>query len=318
MTGFYQTRIRPISRQAFVKIWPGPINAGRKVVISGIPRSGTSWVAKLVSLANSVSYYFEPDNTLDDNYTFKYLGPDDEDEYLHEFIRRCFRGSIHSEYVIAEQSLFDILRHPFSHTVLLKMVHLPLTLDWMVKNFPDVVVIQVIRHPVPIFQSWKMRNWDPRHALSLLLKQHALMEGPLKAYQAVMSEAHGFWGSASAVWSAIVKMQFLQHKPNFYMLEHEWLCYDAVPRFRGFIEALGLQWNARMENYLTLGLADHKSGPGYGKWRDPSSEINKWKDKIQRSELEEIWSVMKYFDLPCYRKLNISEESLRRSKLSWY
>jgi len=308
MSHLYSREFRPLVRQLAINVWPGPVFAKRKLLVSGMPRSGTSWVAKLISLAEGVSYYFEPDNTLSRDYTFKYLGINDNAALLQTFMRDTFKGRVNSDYVIAEQGLVDILRHPLSHTVLAKVVHLPLALDWINHNFPDVVMVQVIRHPVPVFQSWKVRDWDPGYNLGLLLKQEPLMAGPLAPYRSVMQAADSYWTQAAALWSAIVKMQYLQHKDNFFMVEHEWLCFDPVPRVRSLIEGVGLEWNSNIENFLTKGGDGQVSGPGYGKWRNPSSEINKWKNKVSQSEMDEIWSVMACFDLPCYKNLEIIPE----------
>ena len=61
--------IRPFARQILAKCMPGPVRAKRRIAVVGMPRSGTSWLAKALSLCDGVSYYFEPDQRLG----FEYL-----------------------------------------------------------------------------------------------------------------------------------------------------------------------------------------------------------------------------------------------------
>ncbi len=58
-------------------------------------------------------------------------------------------------------------------------------------------------------------------------------------------------------------MQFASHRPGWHLLEHEWFCYDAVPRIRWLVDQLGLRWTERIKAFLT-GQDGRLSGPGYG------------------------------------------------------
>lgn len=45
------------------------------------------------------------------------------------------------------------------------------------------------------------------------------------------------------------------------------------------------------------------SGHGYGKKREPMSEVHKWKSKVEQHELDELRETIAHFDLPLYRNL---------------
>ena len=78
----YKGNIRPVARNALALVMPTPRFASRRIAVSGLPRSGTSWLAKALSLAPRVSYYFEPDYVLDSGYWYKYLSRDATDSVL--------------------------------------------------------------------------------------------------------------------------------------------------------------------------------------------------------------------------------------------
>lgn len=300
----YSDTQRVILRKFMARAWPGPVLAKRRVAVVGLPRSGTSWLAKAISLSNGVSYYFEPDYCLDKQYIFKYLAAEEVDNVLHRHVSFALKGRILHQYVIGEQGFREILFHPFSDTVLVKFVHLPLCLDWMALNFPDLKVVQIVRHPVPLFLSWKQRSWDPANSLGRLLSQEKLVEGPLVQYANIMRNAKTYWEKAGAFWGAVVRMQYDQHRDGWYLYEHEWFCQDSVSRIRWLIESLGLKWNERILDFLTgKDRGQGVAGPGYGKWRDPKDEINKWKSKVTDDDLKELQSTLECFDLPFYAGL---------------
>jgi hypothetical protein len=229
-----------------------------------------------------------------------------QDEFRRDFyahIQRSLRGGITSEYTLAEQGLREILLAPLARTVLVKWVWLTLSLDWIAKYFPDLQVIQIIRHPVPQFLSWRQRNWDPAVSLNLLLDQPLLMSSPLKRYASVMRKASTFWEKAGAFWGAVSFMQLQAHRSGWFLLEHEWLCLDAHTRFRWLTERLNLQWDDNIEDFLS---SKRKiiSGPGYGKRRNPRSEVHKWKSEVTQKELDDLMGTIAHFELPFYRNLD--------------
>ena len=126
----YAQHLRPLLRQTLSRSLPGTRANARHIAVLGLPRSGTSWIAKSLSLAPSVTYYFEPDNLAPPEYLYRHLGSDDADPRLKALIDDGFAGRLHDEYVIAEQGLREMLARPFSRVVLVKWVKLVAAGDW--------------------------------------------------------------------------------------------------------------------------------------------------------------------------------------------
>jgi hypothetical protein len=187
--------------------------------------------------------------------------------------------------------------------VLIKWVKLVLCLDWLAEHFPDVIVVQTIRHPVPLALSWRPRGWDPGYHIGLMLSQPALTQGPLKPYVSVMQDAETFWEQAGAFWGAISLMQLNQHRPGWFLREHEWYCMEPVVRIRELIDQTGLEWTEQIGHFV-LGVGRAAAGPGYGENRDPRTEVHKWEKQITRRELDELESVVRRFELPFYPGLD--------------
>ncbi|RRJ85070.1 sulfotransferase [Aestuariirhabdus litorea] len=176
----YYQKLRPSARQLLVGSLPAPLNPKQRVVVSGVPRSGSSWLGKTLSLCKGVDYYFEPDEALGPGYYDKYLAAGDHDERLLSHIRRSLKGQVVNEYAIAEKGLREIMYRSLADVVLLKWVRMSLALDFFAAHYPDIQVVQLVRHPAPQFLSWRERGWDPAHVLRGLCRQQPLINGPLR------------------------------------------------------------------------------------------------------------------------------------------
>ncbi|PWG61704.1 hypothetical protein DEM34_15195 [Spiribacter halobius] len=280
-----------------------PVPAGcRRIVVSGLPRSGTSWIARVLSLSPGVSYYFEPDHLLDARYRYRYLSRSAHDGGLAKHLEAAFAGQLAHHYVIAEQGWKELLGRSHSHTVLLKWVHLVLALDWVAQQLPEIVVIQTVRHPVPLALSWQARGWEFRYALRQLTRQEDLMRGPLEPFQDVLNGARTYWEQVGAFWGAVTYLQWRFHRKGWILREHEWYCLHPLSRFKDVADLLGLAWSDQMTAFLTD--PDRPAGPGYGRPRNPRSEIHKWEGTLSPRELGELRAVVARFDLPFYRDLD--------------
>ena len=290
--------LRRAGRRLLARGLPAP-RPRHRVAVVGLPRSGTSWLGKALSLGPGISYYFEPDVLLPADPLYRYLPAGADDRELERALAAHLDGRAVDEYVIAEQGLRELLTRPGAGTVLVKWVRLGLMLEWIRARFPGLALVQIIRHPVPLFLSWRQRAWDPGFNLQQLLSQPALMSGPLAPFADAMGRAEGFWEQAAAFWGAMTWMQYRAHRAPWLLVEHEWICLDAEPRIRLLADRLGLPVGDGLPRFLSP-RRDQASGPGYGPPRDPAAEVHKWRDAVSAAELAAVAGVLEAFDLPFY------------------
>ena len=290
--------MRRLGRRFLATALPAPRPNTRAAVV-GLPRSGTSWLAKALSLGPGISYYFEPDTLLPDKPLYRYLPARQEDPILARAVAAQLGGRITDDYVIAEQGLRELLGRPWARTVLVKWVRMGLLLDWVAHRFPDLALVQIVRHPVPLFLSWRQRGWQPGFNLRQLRHQPLLMEGPLRPFTDTLQHVQGFWEEAAAFWGAMTWMQYRAHRSPWLMVEHEWLCLDATQRIPLVAARLGLATGTGLAAFLSPYRTGAR-GPGYGKPRDPSVEVYKWRDQVSAVELEAVAGVLEPFGLPFY------------------
>ncbi len=300
----YERYIRPHGRQLLIKSVP-KLFIKNKVAIVGLPRSGTSWLAKAVSLTERTAYYFEPDQDYDKSCLYPYLDKLQSSTPLERHIKRTFKGNITNEYVIAEQDIKDILMSLIARNLLVKWVRFPFCIGWIKKTFPDIIIVQIIRHPVPLFLSWATRNWDPSYALGTILNQKNLIEGPLKKYQHVMVSAETPWEKAGAFWGASTYMQYHSQVDKSLFRTHEWYCENPKERITWLINKIGLVENKSLYGFLSQNRGT-KPGPGYGEPRNSMDEINKWYGKIDKNDYQQLIGIINQFDFPFFEYFNVT------------
>jgi hypothetical protein len=288
------------------------------VVVSGVPRSGTSWVARTLAYAPGLTYYREPDNHdyvegARFRFRFLYLPRPREDPEYAAHMRRALTGQIVTPATMRDDpgpllgrlparwarrlgSRFPVLylRAP---GVLAKLVFSNLALEWISDAFPRARQVHVLRHPCGTFASWRRLGWEPRP--HLLLEDELLTEelGPLAA---VLAEADGFWERAAAEWAAtavIVTRQAARH-PDWLVVQHEWLCEDPEPRFRLLTEAAGLRWTDGAARFLRG--ADAPGDDPFGFRRRSRDEIDKWRREVDPADVARCRAVVERFELPWY------------------
>lgn len=296
----YEKYIRPHGRQLLTKNLP-KLFIKNKLAIVGLPRSGTSWLAKAVSMTEKTVYYFEPDHEYiyDGSCLYPYLDKLQNNDALKGHILNTFKGNITSEYVIAEQDIKDIMASITARNLLVKWVHFPFCLEWIKTIFPEILFTQIIRHPVPLFLSWATKNWDPSYSLDTILNQQDLIEGPLKEYKRVMISAKTPWEKAGAFWGAATYMQYHSQADKSLFRTHEWYCENPKERITWLINKLGLVEKKSLYDFLSENR-EAKPGPGYGLPRNSIDEIKKWYGKIDKNEYHDLIGIINQFDFPFY------------------
>ena len=93
-------------------------------------------------------------------------------------------------------------------------------------------------------------------------------------------------------------MQARSRRKGWILREHEWYCLDAPNRLSWLLEQLGLKWNAQIEQFLDPEQA--KASPGYRAPRQSIREVNKWRDQLDKSDVERVQNTGRRFELPFY------------------
>ncbi len=129
------------------------------VLISSMGRSGSTWLAELLSYSDKFKIIFEPffparvNEAVPFGY-YKYLNNECESPLLIDSACSIFNGQVNNNWV---NSLNDSRNK--SSNILVKSIRSSLMLDWISCHFPDVKIILLVRDPFEVAQSWISLGW---------------------------------------------------------------------------------------------------------------------------------------------------------------
>lgn len=233
----------------------GANNAANKgVFLTGIARSGTSWVSSIISQADNLLYCREPYNPATCRIMpqqYKYLAADMHDDFYRYYTNRIFSGlfvSSKSDYS-RRHSWFKLATN--KQRVFIKDPTAALLTDWLAENY-DVDIVILVRHPAGVVSSYLKLGWG--FPMKILLQQDSLMQDYLSPYRGLL-EKHDYPGMDAAkgavLYGAIYTVLLrLAQKRRVIIVRYEDLCRDPVGQFKKLFAGLNLRWNKRVETFM--------------------------------------------------------------------
>jgi len=204
------------------------------VLLVGSGRSGTSWVPDVINFDHRYRYLYEPFHSKHVPIARgwlarQYLRPDAEDPARLELARRIFTGRLRNAYADAYNKCVVTRKR------LIKDTRLQLALGWIRRNFPQMPMIYLMRHPCAVVNSRMQLGRDcdlARHFFS----QPALMADHLEPFRAAMEAAADDFEKHVYIWCVenYVPMRQLG-KRDAHLIFYEHVCTDP----RAEIERLG-------------------------------------------------------------------------------
>lgn len=140
------------------------IISSRNIIITGSPRSGTTWLAELLQSEEKSFLLFEPLSLR--NTKFKEIGfdwrqhipLDKEWSEAEETFRKLFEGKYITNWMLSHSDKSSILK---ADHFILKFVRANLLLPWLAKKFEtERKPIFIIRNPIEVVRSQMENNWQ--------------------------------------------------------------------------------------------------------------------------------------------------------------
>ncbi|MGH9000682.1 MAG: hypothetical protein ACRDY7_14985 [Acidimicrobiia bacterium] len=299
-----------------------------RVLVAGIPRSGTTWLGKALG-ATGAGYVHEPDNHLQVPQawcakqglgSYPALDPGTAaPEYerlweaafgggqrtglrynsarlMHRAVPRAGRRSLHGaggSPAAGTLRLAGTLARsapPQQRSrVVVKSVFCARSIEWLADRFsPSVVVIE--RHPFAVIASWGVLGWDG-----------FLDEDPSAVLQCaerfgVVAPAPGATWIERAAWhygflTRMLRSAAVRH-PEWVVVSHETLCADPLAAFPPLARRLGLDWTPAAVDFL---LASNRRGKGYSTRRVWSEEVDGWRTRLHPDDQDLVAEILGRF-----------------------
>jgi hypothetical protein len=264
-------------RPAVAAAWPA--TSRRPILVTGSPRSGSTWIGNVLALAPGTGYLHEPFNTecppgicrAGLGY-FAYVTEGNEAGYLAALqdtlawhyssvagIRRL-RTARDAGRLARDYLYFDLMRRRHARVI----VKDPLAIfsaDWLARRF-DTEVVVVIRHPASFVASMRAAGYLANFAL--IARQPQLLADRLGPYAdriaaAAPTRSNGI-EAITLLWTVIhhhiARLQ--DEHPEWSFVRHEDLSLDPVGRFASLFSRLDLDFSPAVRT----SLGRFTTGPG--------------------------------------------------------
>lgn len=272
-------------------------SVARGILVTGIHRSGTTWIGKMLSLGNGVICAFEPFNVERLSYklnglahcAYAYIPELDEDEafkafekVLHNKTRKVFSRKDPNYWL-------PFLRHG---RVIVKDATAAMSSEWLYQHF-DLDVVVLIRHPAAYVASLMRMNWD--FPFENFLSQDKLMENELFPFKKeIESVGDDFIEKAALSWKCIyfVLTNYIKRN-NWIVKRHEDLSRNPVEELKKLYVEVGLEWNEKIRDKIQNFTASSnpttaKEGVAHQLKRDSKNLVYKWKEKLTKEQVQRI------------------------------
>ncbi len=290
----------------------------KPILVTGIHRSGTTWIGKMLSTSPDVVYIHEPSNpciskmfpgicSAKFSYWYEYITNDNELNY-----RRSIHNTLNFNYDLNQQILnntcFRDLKRTFQEywhfhqsksKKLTPLIKDPFTLfsaEWLAKEF-DMNVLVSVRHPAAFISSIKRLDWN--YDFSHFLQQPLLMKDHLYPFEEEMIEYSRkpttLIEQGCLIWKIIYTTvnQYIKKHPDWIYIRYEDIAREPIPNFANIFSQLKLNFSESVKNTVKEYCQAEKSakklsGEYYLAKFDSKSNTANWKNKLTPSEIKQI------------------------------
>lgn len=262
---------------------------GQPLLVAGLPRSGTSWVGKMLEASGEVVYINEPLNpqhppghspgVLDAavSHRYHYICADNEQLWL-----RAFADTLRLRYKpVAElrrnRSAYDLgrmVKYGTSFTLgrlrrrraMLDDPWATVSIPWFVQRM-DCQAVVLVRRPESFAGSWRKLGWHVD--LSDLLEQPLLLRDVLGSSEQdlrALVDSADWVAQISLLWRAMYAAvaDMADRLPELLVVRYEDLAAEPVAGFRLLYDRLGLTWTAGVEKRVVHDTTAPDSAPVFG------------------------------------------------------
>lgn len=292
---------------------PFPFVHRRPIFLSGLPRTGTTWVATAFSRARGTRFVNEPITQTARWHPKsipcqnRYLTAEDEDPEYTAYWRELLSPwtLFATRRWLPGRTVGRVARKlPVPARLLVKEVACSLSLEWIERHLGMQVLITT-RHPCGFVAS-SLRMFQRGHGFWYLkahLAQPRLMDayfpGQREWLESLLEDRVSELAAVYGMTHRVLADQLPQN-PNWTLAHHEDLCTRPEQEFRRLCNAFDIDYATQLRPYIKE-TTNQGDGEFYSDKRVSREEPDKWKRELSSEQIETIASIVEQFDLPYYR-----------------
>jgi hypothetical protein len=306
----------------------------RPILVTGVPRSGTTWMAKALALTRNMTYLHEPDNPAHGPFAhrakrgrgrYPVLQPSDRAPDLERCWAAAFGGArdaprrrawarreftrvppARRERALDPNDGARTLRLSLSHELaqprgarpggvpVVKSVHTALCLEWIAANW-ELRIVVIRRHPLDVVASWRDMGWE---AFLHDDDRHVAAAAPdLVNRFGVPLPAESSSPAVRVAWLVGVTTSALDAAARAVgadIVDHETLCRDPLGELRWLARTVGLTWTPRATEFV---VDSNQPGRGESTHRVAATLPAAQRERLDPATLEEVRRVLAGFPI---------------------
>lgn len=289
------------------------------ILVTGAPRSGSTWVGNVLALDRGAAYIHEPFNKrcprgccrAGFREVFTYVTPETEGPYLAALTDTiAWRYSLGAELralrtprqlarMTRDLAYFETMRRRGARTILKDPLAL-FSADWLARRF-DARVVVVIRHPAAFVASLRAAGWARVH-FEIFGDQPLLMRDRLAPFAGEVAAATAEMPDPIAagilLWNLLhhhIALLMAEH-PDWIFVRHEDLSRAPDAAFGALFDRLGLAFTdavrGGLEDYTHAGGGGFTAASLFGARRhtrrDSRNNIKVFRKRLTEGEIARI------------------------------
>ena len=283
----------------------------KSVLITGAPRSGTTWVGRTLAQAARTRYVHEPFNLsagpcacgVKIDKWFYYVTKETDaacSRHFHHLLKPGFHLWNTLNFIAdlkQKKKLQRMFRYIKSFRNDRSIVKDPLAIfsaEWLESTF-DMDVVVLVRHPAAVVSSYKKLNWS--HDFTHFVSQDALMQEHLHPFKdeinRLVDRKADDIDRISVLWKIInyaaIKLT-IKHE-NWICVRYEDIVQSPVAGFESIFKRLDLGFSGNVENFIRersfVSDSIEDKNP-YSIVRDSQQVARSWKKNLSLRQIERI------------------------------
>lgn len=266
------------------------------VIVSGIARSGTTWLSNLINIDDEFRFMFEPFHPMfckemEPIGYQPYLRSDGEypefKSHVDSVLQGTYKNSRVDQYLERDKSY---------QKRLVKTIFGNLALAWIHKQHPSVPIVYIIRHPFAVALS-KLREPNGRwERAEDLLSQPKLLKDYLDPYTSVLQSSEDPFEEHVAVWCAITNVILDQLRgSNVHFVHYENLCHSPHKTMKSIRDFLCL--GNRVYTDQELSKPSQTYFEGSKSKMDLHSQTKQWIEVLSSAQVNKGLSLLQQFNV---------------------
>lgn len=291
---------RKLARKFFIDL---DLDQGNStILITGIARSGTTWLSEIINHDNSHRDIFEPFLSFKVDLIGKYrlhqyIRPGERDPYFVDSAKRILSGRIRNPWTDWGNRKFITTKR------IIKDVRTNLMLKWLHELRPEMSILLLVRHPLSIYNSWKKLEWGIGSEFGVgdfdeIVRQDQLFsDHPLIAENLTRIDRDNYFEQMIFMWCVFYYLPLKEMNPQDYLFVfYENLLLDPENEFKRVFSYLKKPLNFQQISQKVK----MPSKTNYNKilFSSPSDAlIQSWKKDVSEQEAARAQEILKMFKL---------------------